>query len=93
MDPIAAKPAQQETGRMSPMAAFERLCIELVATDALANAAAAAIDECAPPERSRPTFDRAQALIGTAAERAASAVALVEELEAAVTAAAAAPRR
>jgi hypothetical protein len=52
---------------------------------ALANAANAAIDECAPPppSESRRSFDRAQALIGNAAEKAA---AVIDELKTAVNA-------
>jgi hypothetical protein len=68
---------------MHPFDAFERICYEVLELEALANAA---IDECPPPSESRRSFDRAQALIGNAAEKAAAAVALIEELKTAVNA-------
>jgi hypothetical protein len=73
---------------MHPFDAFERICYEVLELEALANAANAAIDECArpPPSESRRSFDRAQALIGNAAEKAEKAVALIDELKAAVNA-------
>jgi hypothetical protein len=40
----------------------------MVEIEALVNAACTAIDACAPPENSRLAFDRAQALIGNAAD-------------------------
>jgi hypothetical protein len=87
MDPIATTSAQQDTGgRMSPIDALERLCLEVVELEAVANAASAALDACPPPESSRRSFDRAQALIGHAAEKSAAAVALIEELKGAVAA-------
>ena len=55
-------PAQQEAvGPLRPFDAFERICCEVVELEALANAASAAIDQCAPPADSRRSFDRAQA--------------------------------
>jgi hypothetical protein len=88
MDDSATLPTQEPGGRMHPFDAFERICYEVLELEALANAANAAIDECAPPppSESRRSFDRAQALIGNAAEKAAAAVALIEELKTAVNA-------
>lgn len=87
MDPTATPPAQHETGgRMSPIDAFERLCLEVVELEAVANAASTAMDACPPPESSRRSFDRAQALIGHAAEKSAAAVGLIEDLKGAVAA-------
>jgi len=81
-DPTSTIPAPHETGgRMHAFDAFERICLEVVALEALTNAASAAIDECTPPAESRRSFDRAQALIGNAAEKAGAAVALIEELK------------
>ena len=63
------------------------MCHEVVELEALVDAASAAIDQCAPPAESRRAFDRAQALIGTAAEKAAAAaLALIEELKASIDA-------
>jgi hypothetical protein len=87
MDQEAAIPARQDpAGPMHPFDAFERLCYEVLEFEALANAANAAIDECTPPSESRRSFDRAQALIGNAAEKSAAAVALIAELKTAVKA-------
>jgi hypothetical protein len=81
-DPTSTIPVQHETGgRAHPFDAFERICLEVVALEAVTNAACAAIDECLPPAESRRSFDRAQALIGNAAEKAAAAVALIDELK------------
>jgi hypothetical protein len=86
MEQAAAIPTPEPGGRMHPFDAFERICYEVVELEALANAANAAIDECAPPSESRRSFDRAQALIGNAADKAAAAVALIDELKIAVNA-------
>jgi len=88
MEQAATIPTPEPGGRMSPFDAFERICYEVLELEALANAANAAIDECAPPppSESRRSFDRAQALIGNAAEKAAAAVALINELKTAVNA-------
>jgi len=87
MDPTATTLTHHDTGdRMNPIDAFERLCLEVVELEAVANAASAAIDECSPPEGPRRSFDRAQALIGHAAKKAAATVALIEDLKTAVTA-------
>jgi hypothetical protein len=86
MDDSATLPTQEPGGRMHPFDAFERICYEVLELEALANAANAAIDECTPPSESRRSFDRAQALIGNAAEKAAAAVALIDELKTAVNA-------
>jgi hypothetical protein len=71
---------------ISPLDAFERMCIEIIQLEAVANAANAAIDECPPPRESRRCFDRAHALISSTAEKAAAAVVLVEGLKASVNA-------
>jgi len=84
--PFNTLPTQEPGGRRHPFDAFERICYEVLELEALANAANAAIDECAPPSESRRSFDRAQALIGNAAEKAAAAVALIVELKTAVNA-------
>ncbi|MEO7729904.1 MAG: hypothetical protein ABIY55_02950 [Kofleriaceae bacterium] len=87
MDTTATTPEQNESGgRMNPNDAFERLCIVVVELEAIANAASTAIDACPPLESSRLSFDRAQALIGHAAEKSAAAVALVHDLKGAVAA-------
>lgn len=84
---LATRLTQHESGaHMTPLDAFERICLEVIELEAVANAANAAIDECSPPPESRRSFDRAQALIGTAAAKAAAAVALVEEIKASVNA-------
>ena len=85
MEQAATIPTPEPGGRMHPFDAFERICYEVLELEALANAANVAIDECAPPSESRRSFDRAQALIGNAAEKAAAAVALIDELKTAVT--------
>jgi hypothetical protein len=72
--------------RTVALALEEWICYEVLELEALANAANTAIDECAPPSESRRSFDRAQALIGNAAEKAAAAVALIGELKTAVNA-------
>ena len=93
MDPTTTTPEHHETGgRMSPIDAFERLCLEVVELEAVANAASTAIDACPPSESSRRSFDRAQALIGHAAEKSAAAVALIEHLKGAVATYVAKPR-
>lgn len=86
MDHSATLSTQPPGGRMHPFEAFERICYEVLEFEALANAANAAIDECAPPCGSRRSFDRAQVLIGNAAEKAAAAVELIDELKTAVNA-------
>jgi hypothetical protein len=87
MDEANTTPTQQESaGRMRPFDAFERICYEVLEIEALTNAANAAIDECAPPSESRRSFDRAQALIGNAADKSAAAVTLIAELKTAVNA-------
>lgn len=87
MDPAATLPGEQEPSIPThPLNAFERISYEMVEIEALVNAACTAIDACAPPENSRLAFDRAQALIGNAAEKAAAAVALIDELKTAVNA-------
>jgi hypothetical protein len=86
MEQAVTIPTPKPSGRMSPFDAFERICYEVLELEALSNAANAAIDECAPSSESRRSFDRAQALIGNAAEKAAAAVALIEELKTAVNA-------
>jgi len=87
MELTVTTPMPQETdGRMHPFDAFELICLEVVELEALANAASAAIDECSPPAEPRRSFDRAQVLIGNAAEKAAATVELIEELKAAVNA-------
>jgi hypothetical protein len=87
MDRTVPIPEQHETGGlMSPFDAFERLCLEVVELEAVANAASTAMDACPPPEGSRRSFDRAQALIGHAADKSAAAVALIEALKGAVAA-------
>lgn len=67
---------------MSPSDAFERLCLEVIQLEAVANAANVAMDECAPPIEARRSFDRAHALISNTAEKASAAVALIGELKA-----------
>jgi hypothetical protein len=86
MEQAATIPTPEPGARMHPFEAFERICYEVLELEALANAANAAIDECAPPSESRRSFDRAQALIGNAADKAAAAVALIDELKIAVNA-------
>ena len=86
MEQAATIPTPKPGGRMSPFDAFERICYEVLELEALANAANAAIDEYASPSESRRSFDRAQALIGNAAEKAAAAVTLIDELKTAVNA-------
>ena len=86
MEQAATTPTPEPGARMHPFDAFERICYEVLELEALANAANAAIDECAPPSESRRSFNRAQALIGNAAEKAAAAVALIDELKIAVNA-------
>jgi hypothetical protein len=74
-------------GHMSPIDAFERICVDVISLEAIANAASVAIDQCRPPEDvggARRSFDRAQALIGSVAEKAAAAVTLIEKLKDAV---------
>jgi hypothetical protein len=73
-----------EQERVTPLAAFERLCLEIVQLEALANAASAAMDGCSPPSAGRRSFDRARALLGAAAEQSTTAVALCEALNASV---------
>jgi hypothetical protein len=77
-----AQPEPQAS--VSPLDAFERLCLEIVQLEAVANAASTAMDECAPPSAARRSFDRAHALIGTAADQATSTVALCEQLKASI---------
>jgi hypothetical protein len=85
MDPAATLPAEQEPSIPThPLNAFERISYEVVEIEALVNAACTAIDACAPPENSRLAFDRAQALIGNAADKAAAALALIGELKASI---------
>jgi hypothetical protein len=85
MDTMLMSLAQtEEQERVSPLDAFERLCLELVQLEALANAASTAMDECSPPPTGRRSFDRAHALLGTAAVQSTTAVALCEELKASV---------
>jgi len=72
---------QEPGGNMRPFDAFERICLEVVEIEAITNAASTAIDECPPPAESRREFDRTHALIGIAAQKAAQAVALIEELK------------
>jgi hypothetical protein len=86
MDDSSTIPTHESGGRMSPFDAFERICYEVLELEALANAANTAIDECTPPSDSRRSFDRAQALIGNAAEKATAAVTLIDELKTAVNA-------
>jgi hypothetical protein len=86
MEQAVTIPTPEPGARMHPFDAFERICYEVLELEALANAPNAAIDECAPPSESRRSFDRAQALIGNAAEKAAAAVALIDELKIAVNA-------
>jgi hypothetical protein len=61
MEHSATLSTQTADGRMHPFDAFERICYEVLELEALANAANAAIDDCAPPCGSRRSFDRAQA--------------------------------
>jgi hypothetical protein len=64
-------------------AAFERLCIEVVQIEAVISAAEREIDECPPPSSpARRTFERAQALVSSAAEKAKAALELSDELKA-----------
>ena len=88
MDQIGAILASQESsGRMPPYDAFERICLAIIAIEAIANAANQALDVCSPPPEDSAPFDRAQALVGQTAEMAAAAgVALVRELRASVRA-------
>lgn len=70
---------------MSPLDAFERLCVEVIELEAIATAAGAAIDACPPPASgARRAFDRAQALMGSAAEKTSAALELAEALRASV---------
>jgi hypothetical protein len=75
-----------QEGIISPLDAFERMCIEMIQIEAVANAASAAMDECEPPPSSEPrrSFHRAHALIGSTAEKAAAATELAEALKASV---------
>lgn len=87
MDQIGSILASQESsGRMPPYDAFERICLAIIAIEAIANAANQAIDVCSPPPEDSAPFDRAQALVGQTAEMAAAGVALVRELRASVRA-------
>lgn len=87
MDQAATTLVSQElTGSMTPSDAFERICLAIIAIEAIANAANAAIDVCSPPPEDSAPFDRAQALVGQTAEMAAAGVALVRELRASVRA-------
>jgi hypothetical protein len=72
---------------VSPLDAFERLCVEVIQVEAVATAADAAMDECTPPSgESRRAFNRAHALVSNVAEKASGAAELVEELKASVSA-------
>jgi hypothetical protein len=77
-----AQSEEQET--VSPLDAFERLCLEVIQLEAVANAASEAMDECPPPPSGRRSFDRAHALIGTAAGHSTTTVTLCDELKASV---------
>jgi hypothetical protein len=72
---------------VSPLDAFERLCVEVIQLEAVATAADTAMDECTPPSgESRRAFNRAHALVSNTAEKATCAAELVEELKASVSA-------
>lgn len=87
MDEVVTSPSSPgPVERMHPFDAFERICCEVLEFEALANAASAAIDECGPPSESRRSFDRAQALIGNAAQKATAAIELIDEMKASVKA-------
>lgn len=77
--------AETDAEDMSPLDAFERLCLEVVQIEAIANVADAAIDAYGlPRSETRREFDRVHALVGQTAEKAAAAVELADELKAAV---------
>lgn len=62
--------------------AFELLCLQVIQLEAFVNAANSAMDDCEPPaSESRRLFDRAHALISTAAEKAAMGIELITELK------------
>jgi len=87
MDHETATVTQEEpVVRMQPLDAFNLICFEVLEIEALVNAANAAMDECTPPSESRRSFDRAQALIGNAADKSDAALALIEELKAGLNA-------
>lgn len=73
--------------RIDAFDAFERLRMEVIGLEALANAANMAVDEYrVPPQAPRREFHRAHALISDTAEKAGALVKLAEDLKEAVVA-------